>query len=227
MLCEIGNTIGFLGLWVFFLFFASALILAFSGFAFYYYYMNPTYETWIYKINPRFPVPLLVKKELKYLLKGLVTVSICPTLTIFLSNIGVFQGYCGDNSKSYLPIWVQIFITVLFTDLYEYFYHSNSHSSSTFWKYHRYHHRFLNPTPFAVLADGYIDQFFRSCILLILPWLFPLNLDIMFIIFGLCFYGYGVYLHTGFELPFLSAHTLVLNTNYQHNKHHSKSNETR
>jgi hypothetical protein len=38
------------------------------------------------------------------------------------------------------------------------------------------------------------------------------------------FYAYGVYLHSGFELPSLSAHNKIgMNTAYHHYLHHAKS----
>ena len=58
-------------------------------------------------------------------------------------------------------------------------------------------------------------QFLRSAPLLIIPILIPVNMDMLFIEYGLFFYIYGVYLHWGYELPGLSAHNPIINTSYQ------------
>ena len=58
-------------------------------------------------------------------------------------------------------------------------------------------------------------QFLRSAPLLIIPILIPVNMDMLFIEYGLFFYIYGVYLHWGYELPGLSAHNPIVNTSYQ------------
>lgn len=41
--------------------------------------------------------------------------------------------------------------------------------------------------------------------------------------YGAFFYAYGVYLHWGYELPWLSAHNGVINTSFHHHCHHAKS----
>ena len=55
-----------------------------------------------------------------------------------------------------------------------------------------------------------IFQLFRSAPLLLLPILLPINMDLLFIQFGLFFYTYGVYLHCGYEHSFISPHNPVL-----------------
>lgn len=41
------------------------------------------------------------------------------------------------------------------------------------------------------------------------------------------FYGYGVYLHWGFELSYPDAHHPILNTSFQHYLHHTVSGRNR
>ena len=88
---------------------------------------------------------------------------------------------------------------------------------------YRHHHRFYNPSPFAVIADEYLDQFVRTFPIIILPLVTPIDMDVLFAIFATVFYGYGVYLHWGYESPFLPAHNPVLNTAYHHYTHHALS----
>ena len=44
------------------------------------------------------------------------------------------------------------------SDFYEFAYHRLGHISFPFWKQHKHHHVFFNPSPFAVIADEWIDQ---------------------------------------------------------------------
>jgi lathosterol oxidase len=108
------------------------------------------------------------------------------------------------------------------------------------WDQHKHHHVFFNPSPFSVIADEYVDQFFRATPLLFFPLLVPVNLDLLFFQYAFVFYiygaatpltpcdsvtrdGAGVYLHWGHELPWPDAHHPILNTAFQHYCHHAKS----
>jgi lathosterol oxidase len=72
-------------------------------------------------------------------------------------------------------------------------------------------------------ADDLQDQFVRSSPLLLFPLLVPINMDLIFFEFGLFFYGYGVYLHWGYELDWPDAHHPVINTAFQHYVHHARA----
>jgi len=110
------------------------------------------------------------------------------------------------------------------SDFYEFYYHRLGHTTNFGWLQHRYHHVFYNPSPWAVIADEPGDQFMRALPLLIYPLLLPINIDLMFGVFGVFFYAYGVYIHSGFEFAWLDAHNrLTINTSYHHYLHHSKS----
>ena len=58
-------------------------------------------------------------------------------------------------------------------------------------------------------------KFFRSTPLFVIPLLMPCNIDLLFFIYATFFYFYGVYLHSGHELPGLSAHNPYINTSFQ------------
>ena len=59
--------------------------------------------------------------------------------------------------------------------------------------------------------------------MVVLPYLMKINIDVLFMVFGFLFYGYGVYLHWGFESKYLPAHNPILNTSYHHYSHHATS----
>jgi lathosterol oxidase len=227
MLCEIGTSYGFAALWMFFT--ASGLLsmVLLSGSLFYPYYMNPTYERWIYKSNPHFPSPLLVKKEIIQMCKGLVVATFCPAFTLFLSKWNYSNGYCSDTRSDAWPLWQQAIVIFVFSDFFEYAYHWIGHRFSFFWEVHRHHHKFYNPSPFAVIADEYLDQFVRTWPMIIIPLMIPTNMDLLFTIYTTLFYGYGVYLHWGYESSYLSTHNLIFNTSYHHYIHHAISVKNR
>jgi len=91
-----------------------------------------------------------------------------------------------------------------------------------FWKVHKPHHQFYNPTPFAVIADEYLDQMIRALPLVLFPLIAPWNMDLMYVQFAVFFYGYGVAIHSGHEFESLSAHNYWINTPFQHYIHHAK-----
>jgi lathosterol oxidase len=147
-----------------------------------------------------------------------------PASTLFASEFGFSKGYCGDKYDiGFTGFLYQTIIILCFTDFVEYCYHWLGHRYNFFWIIHKHHHHFFNPSPFAVIADEWPDQFLRTLPMAILPSLLPINLDLLFAIFATLFYGYGVFLHMGFECSFLSAHNIFLNTSYHHYQHHAKS----
>jgi len=204
------------------------LLTAVSGYTFWVYYANPTYEKWIHKSNPKYPSAEDVRLEITQMLKGMVTATFCPALSIYLAQTKTSRAFCGwkDSDGNYYGPLSQfaMFIGIwLVTDFFEFFYHYLGHQFASLWKHHRFHHKFYNPSPFAVIADEYVDQFIRSSPLLWIPLLAPINMDLMFLQFGIFFYGYGTYLHWGHEHPALSADNPVINTSFQHYLHHAVS----
>ena len=228
MFCEIGVQLGFFGLWFTFTALGLLSMVILSGSIFYLYYVSPTFEMWQYKSNPKFPSPLLVKKEIIHMCKGLIVAALCPAFTLAASSHGWSNGYCGMEPKEdALSLYGQAALIFFFTDFFEYCYHAIGHALSFFWQVHRHHHRFYNPSPFAVIADEYLDQFVRTWPMVILPALTPINMDLLFAIFVTLFYGYGVYLHWGYESKYLSAHNPIFNTAYHHYIHHAISIKNR
>lgn len=175
------------------------MIMIMSGALFYKSYVNPTFEMWKMKSNPQYPEPRMVRDEVLTMMKGMCSASLCPALTLYLSKIGYSKGYCGSNDKSFMHHVGQFVFIVLVSDFLEFYYHRLGHTVKACWNVHRAHHVFFNPSPFAVIADEYVDQFFRASLLLILPLIMPINMDIMFFTYAGFFYLYGIYLHWGYE----------------------------
>ena len=208
MICEIsvGSSYPFLATWLALTASAIIALMLMSGSTFYYYYVNPTYEQWTRKTNPKYPKPSKVKNEIILMLKGILLGTCCPAAAIYLAQHSSWsKAYCGayeGGDSRFGPIGynvVQFFVLWAVSDFFEFFYHWMGHYFTTLWTFHKAHHRFFNPTPFAVIADEYVDQFVRSSPLVWLPMLAPVNMDILFGLFAIFFYGYGTYLHWGFE----------------------------
>lgn len=223
MLCEVAKRGNFFTTWLVLTLLALASMVIMSGFIFWRYYMNPTFEQWKRKSNPNYPSPQLVRKEVLQMLKGLVTAAACPAMALHLVDSGYSKAYCGTSTYGVGYLVLSFFIVWIGTDFFEFAYHRIGHVNRIAWKEHRHHHAFYNPSPFAVIADMPIDQFIRATPLVIFPLIMPINMDLLFGIFAIFFYGYGVYLHWGYELAWPDAHHPIINSSFQHYLHHAKS----
>lgn len=229
MLCEVSQYFGssLLSIWIAANVSMLPILMLASGPVFYLYYWpsNVTYEKWKYKSNPKFPSAEKVRDEIIQMVKGMTCATICPAISIYLAQTGspFSKALCGwgDYSWQYhLATFMGVWIC---SDFYEFLYHRLGHVDFRFWQQHKHHHVFYNPSPFSVIADEWVDQFMRSLPLLVIPMLIPVNMDVLFMQFGMMFYVYGVYLHWGYEHPNLSAHNKYINTSFQHYCHHAKS----
>lgn len=217
---------------------ASFFILLSSGAVFIDSYVYARFERWQQKTNPVYPSVHDVRKEIITSGKGLFTGAIPPLLSLYLAKNGIGYAYCGiqndafavtkDSFSGSMYLVFTFLIAWIGSDFYEFYYHRWGHTNKAFWNVHKHHHAFYNPTPFSVIADEPIDQFMRALPMLFFPLLMPMNMDMLFVTYGIFFYTYGVYLHWGHEfssessyLP--SAHNQWMNTSFQHYIHHAKS----
>jgi len=226
MLCELSQSSNsILETWIYLSLLETIFLFVTSAPTFYYYYArsNVTYEKWIYKSNPKYPSPEKVRDEIVQMMKGMFCATIMPVISLHLANVGVGNAFCGWGGRTVsYHLGVMAFSWIM-ADLFEFLYHRLGHVDLKFWKHHKHHHVFHNPSPFSVIADEPVDQLFRSSPLLFLPLMVPVNMDALFIQFGLFFYTYGVYLHSGYEHSFISPHNGIINTSFQHYAHHARS----
>lgn len=157
------------------------------------------------------------------MLQGLIFSTICPSLIIYLTKNNIGYGYCNYNNYSYNWLFISFIIIWFLSDFYEWLYHYLGHYYSFMWNLHKEHHLFSNPTPFAVIADSPIDQFFRAAPILIFPLLFPVHLEMIFFMFSIFFYVNGLIQHSGYEIYFIDGHSKYFLTAYHHYLHHAKS----
>ena len=223
MLCEISASGGFLSTWAALTAIGVVFTGAMSAWLFYRYDGKPSYATWRQKSNPEYPEPQMVRREVLTWLKSLAVATIPPTLSLVLIGSGWSKGYCGVGEYGVGYLLLSFFIVWIGSDFVEFYYHRLGHLYRRTWREHKAHHVFHNPSPFSVIADGYVDQFMRALPLLLFPLVMPVNMDLLFFTFVAFFYGYGAYLHWGHELEWPDAHHPWINTSFQHYIHHARS----
>lgn len=106
--------------------------------------MFPTYEKWLKKTNRNYPSPEMVRSEMFKSSKGVLTVTLCPTLTLFLSKFGYSKAYCGI--EDYGREFAQFIFVFFAVDFFEWGWHYMGHRFDALWQVHRPHHRYHNPT---------------------------------------------------------------------------------
>ena len=188
----------FVASWAAFVSAALLAVLFTSGPLFYKYYWPSqiTFEKWQYKTNPKFPSPEKVRDEIIQTLKGLGAAALAPAASVYAARHGWSKAYCGsapaDNPLGLSSVnyhVVTCISVVLISDFWEFYYHYLGHKYKFFWEQHKHHHKFFNPSPFAVIADEFVDQFFRALPMFLFPLTFPINIDMMFFMYGVFFYA--------------------------------------
>ncbi len=86
------------------------------------------------------------------MLKGMLTATLCPALSLYLTRHNLSHAYCGIEPHGWLHFIGTFFIIWLGTDLWEFLYHYLGHKTAWGWANHKHHHLFFNPSPFAVIA---------------------------------------------------------------------------
>lgn len=223
MLYALAQRGNFFTTWIVLTVLAFVMTMVMSGTLFYIYYHRPSFESWQRKSNPAFPEPSMVRREVLQMLKGIYTATLCPAIALHLVDAGWSKAYGGLGGRSVGYLVFTFFVIWIGSDLYEFAYHRLGHTKDFAWKQHKAHHVFFNPSPFAVIADEHLDQLIRSAPLLLIPLLMPVNMDLLFLTYGAFFYGYGVYLHWGYETSWPDAHHPWINTAFQHYVHHARS----
>lgn len=199
-----------------------------SGGLFYYYYVLVTYEKWRMKTNRNYPSPKMVRSEIWKTYKGSTVVTLCPALSLFLAKHNWYsKAYCG--LKYGWEYEAAMFVLVFFaTDFVEWGWHYMGHKFDALWKIHSPHHRYHNPSPFAVIADDAPDEIARGSPLFLFPMVLPMNIDLLFLQFILFFNLYGTMIHTGIDWPWLPIHNqTVINSPYFHHVHHAVSTKNK
>jgi len=110
------------------------LVIGLASVIFYFYYQHPTYERWKTKSNPKYPPAAMVKSEIIQMIKGMLSATLCPSLSLFLARNGMSSAYCGSGPDGryglgyHIITFIFIWITV---DFWEFMYHRIGHITTT------------------------------------------------------------------------------------------------
>ncbi|CAK9086022.1 Lathosterol oxidase (C-5 sterol desaturase) (Delta(7)-sterol 5-desaturase) (Delta(7)-sterol C5(6)-desaturase) (Lathosterol 5-desaturase) (Sterol-C5-desaturase) [Durusdinium trenchii] len=223
MICEAASMFGnnLFSMWLVLTFLGLTSCLGMSSLTFAKLYWNPSYDVWRFKCNPKFPKPEHVRTEILLTIKCISLSTMLPALSLYLAAQGKSQAFCGWGGRSVGWHLGSLAALIISIDFFEWGYHYLGHQVPAMWKQHKSHHKFYNPTPFSVIADEAVDQLVRTMPML-LSVIMPINMDVLFGLFAVMFYAYGVYLHSGYELAWPDAHHPIINTSFQHYLHHAE-----
>ena len=100
-----------------------------------------------------------------------------PTVLLFLLEVRGYSKLYDSSERSYgLLQFCQEFVSFLFfTDMLIYFIHRGLHHRSIYKHFHKTHHIWIVPTPFASHAFNWLDGFLQSSPYHIYAFLFPIH----------------------------------------------------
>jgi len=159
-----------------------------------------------------------VAKEIAVTCKSIPLMSI-PTIALFIAEIRGFSRLYNnieDYGWAYLIASVGLFL--FFTDMMIYFIHRGLHHPRIYRYFHKTHHRWIIPTPFASHAFHPVDGFLQSCPYHMSAFLFPLN---KFVYIGLFIFVniWTVSIHdANYQVPKMLQP--IINGSAHHTDHH-------
>uniref|UniRef100_A0A6J0TM56 Lathosterol oxidase n=1 Tax=Pogona vitticeps TaxID=103695 RepID=A0A6J0TM56_9SAUR len=149
---------------------ALVIYLLFGSFSYYFIFDHSL------KKHPQF-LENQVQREITHTLKSLPWISI-PTVAIFFAEV---RGYSKlyDNIEDSPYGWFGVFFSMIsflfFTDMCIYWIHRFLHHKLLYKHFHKPHHLWKVPTPFASHAFHPVDGFLQSTPYHIYPFFFPLH----------------------------------------------------
>lgn len=174
-------------------------------------------------------------------LKNIPFMSI-PTIAIFLLEVRGYSKLYDSSQKTYskaylLSNWSLLSFSfrprdlvdlmqfvkefagfLFFTDMMIYFIHRGLHHKSVYKHFHKLHHRWIVPTPFASHAFQWEDGFLQSCPYHIYAFLFPMH-KLAYLFFFLFVNFWTVSIHDGnYSVP--KMFRPIINGAAHHNDHH-------
>ena len=107
--------------------------------------MFPTYEKWLKKTNRNYPSPAMVRSEIWKTCKGVIFVTLSPTIALYMAKNGIGKAYCGVKNGWEFEV-LHFFAIFLLVDFFEWAWHYMGHKFDVLWNIHRPHHKYHNPT---------------------------------------------------------------------------------
>ncbi len=100
------------------------------------------------------------------MLKGMLTASFCPAVSLYLTRHNHSMAYCGVEPHGWGYLIFTFFVIWIGTDFWEFLYHWLGHKTTIGWHNHKHHHLFFNPSSFAVIAGR---RAWRRCDCCVVP----------------------------------------------------------
>lgn len=161
-----------------------------------------------------------IKKEITWSISSIAIISIYTGLMF-----SVFKPY----SKIYFdlgnPLWLlpSYVIAILIHDTYVYWAHRAMHHPLLFKSFHKLHHRFTNPSPWATYAFHPLEAMLQGGVIPIILLVLPINYYV-FLLFVITEFLYNLNGHIAFEFfpskLLFNKYGRWLNTSTNHNIHH-------
>ncbi|XP_028666161.1 lathosterol oxidase [Erpetoichthys calabaricus] len=161
-----------------------------------------------------------VKREIKYALWSVPWISL-PTVALFFAEV---RGYSKlydnieDSPYGWFGVFLSMFSFLLFTDMCIYWIHRFLHHKLIYKYFHKPHHVWKIPTPFASHAFHPVDGFLQGLPYHIYPFLFPLH-KVVYLGLYVFVNVWTVSIHDGdYRVPkFLQS---IINGSAHHTDHH-------
>jgi len=116
-----------------------------------------------------------IAKEMAVTCKSIPLMSI-PTIALFIAEIrGCSKLYTNVDDYGWIYLVASTGLFLFFTDMMIYFIHRGLHHPSIYRYFHKTHHRWIVPTPFASHAFHPVDGFLQSSPYHMFVFLFPLQ----------------------------------------------------
>lgn len=177
-----------------------------------------------WRTQPAWPAPKQVRGEVFDGTLSIAMVMVVVSASFWLGLHGYNRMYIDPLEYGLLYIPVSVFLVFLCMEVFEWTFHWACHRNELLWKVHKHHHRYANPTTFGVMADQPFDMLIKASPILWMPFLFPISDVVLIATFASLNFVYGIYLHAGFDFPFMpSPHSRYLVGAWHHNTHHSGS----
>ncbi|XP_061103389.1 lathosterol oxidase-like [Conger conger] len=169
--------------------------------------------------HPQF-LPNQVRREIKYAMSSLPCISI-PTVALFFAEV---RGYSKlyANVNDFALGWPGLIISMVsflfFTDMCIYWIHRFLHHRLIYKYFHKPHHVWKIPTPFASHALHPVDGFLQGLPYHVYPFLFPLH-KVLYLALYIFVNVWTVSIHDGdYRVP--SQLQEVINGSAHHTDHH-------
>ena len=211
-------------IWLLTVFFFILRYLLLAGIFFFIFYIWKKKKLYAFKLRPKFPSKLQVKKEILYSILTLLIYSTGIWTFLFWTNNEMTMQYAEIDRYGLIYFTLSILIMFIVHDTYFYWTHRLMHHPRIFKIVHRVHHTFNNPTPWTSFAFHPFEAIISIGIIPIIIFTIPYHQSALIIfVTGLTFNN--IIIHLGYKLPDILKSNKFRNTALEHDLHHNGINK--